>query len=369
MFNYAKHMSELKEYICQFCKKEYQSDGSRKPKSFRKDGTVYQYYDSSLFCSKECFSQKVNKRRKNTLKNNPEIMKQREIKRLFTLKNNPEIEINRREKIKQTYKKYPEIIERQKRTRDQTYKLHPEIREKQIETHKQTLRNNPEIILKRNEKHKQTLKNNPEIIKRARNKAKQTIKNYPEIEEQRRIKISKAQSAFSKEKLKSIVDRRKAKLQQTLLNNPEIIEKAQNKRFRAIKKKGFISKEEEMMVQLLKTKYNPSDVIEQYRDIRYSKPDSKYRYACDCYIKSLDLFIEYNGSRFHPTEGDKTKLKQEIEKFKLKYPSRNIKECQAYALLKTIENDKIKQQVARDNKLNYLIITDGLKELYENNIL
>ena len=52
------------------------------------------------------------------------------------------------------------------------------------------------------------------------------------------------------------------------------------------------SKPEEDYYNLLKEKYGEEDVVRQYRDERYP-------FACDFYIKSLDLFIECNYSWTH----------------------------------------------------------------------
>ena len=53
-----------------------------------------------------------------------------------------------------------------------------------------------------------------------------------------------------------------------------------------------ISKREEMIYELLKNVYDESDIYRQYWDERYP-------YKCDFYIKSEDLFIEYNGTWTH----------------------------------------------------------------------
>ena len=52
------------------------------------------------------------------------------------------------------------------------------------------------------------------------------------------------------------------------------------------------SKSEEKIYNLLLTKFNKSDIIRQYKS-------DLYPFACDFYIKSLDLYIEYNGHWTH----------------------------------------------------------------------
>ena len=98
-------LKNLNTYTCQFCQKSYKSDGSRKPKSFRKNGSVYQYYDSKLFCSKKCCQDYSHEKIRQLYKNNPEILRKSVLKRKQTLKNNPEIMKKVAKKIKQTNKK------------------------------------------------------------------------------------------------------------------------------------------------------------------------------------------------------------------------------------------------------------------------
>lgn len=59
----------MNTYICQFCQKSYQSDELKKPKSFRKDGSIYQCYDSTKFCSKECCNKNQREKQNKYWKN------------------------------------------------------------------------------------------------------------------------------------------------------------------------------------------------------------------------------------------------------------------------------------------------------------
>ena len=56
------------------------------------------------------------------------------------------------------------------------------------------------------------------------------------------------------------------------------------------------NEEKEIYVELLK-KFNEKDILQQYKS-------EKYPFACDFYIKPLDLYIEYNGSWTHGKDGD-----------------------------------------------------------------
>lgn len=54
-----------------------------------------------------------------------------------------------------------------------------------------------------------------------------------------------------------------------------------------------ISKFEQKWITYLKTTYPQYTILTQYGE------DPRYPYNCDCYIKDLDLFIEFQGSYYH----------------------------------------------------------------------
>ena len=61
-----------------------------------------------------------------------------------------------------------------------------------------------------------------------------------------------------------------------------------------------ISKPEEDLFNLLLEKFGKDDIVREYKDDRYYDINTGYRFKCDFYVKSLDLFIELN---YHPTHG------------------------------------------------------------------
>lgn len=313
MFNLTKHMNELKTYTCQFCKQSYQSDGERKPKSFRKDGSVYQYYDSTLFCSKECCKEYITKKRLQILKNNPKIWKKAI------------------EKIKQTYKNNPDILKERTKRRLQTYKNNPEIMKKLIKKRKQTLKNNPDIMKKSVEKRKQTYLRHPEIQKNAMKKYKQTLKNNPEI-----------------------LERRIQKLNSDEVKNKIIFTKRKNNTFNT-------SKPEDQLYSLLKIEY--PDTLRQYKD-------SRYPYCCDFYIPSLDLFIEFQGSWTH---GPKPFIEDDIEcQNQLNSWNQRSTSSEFYknAIKTWTIRDVNKRNIAKQNHLNYIeVFSLDFKELYDRDVL
>lgn len=77
------------------------------------------------------------------------------------------------------------------------------------------------------------------------------------------------------------------------MQNPKIW----NKAFQTKVKKGNVntSKPEESLYLKLVEKFGASDIIRQYKS-------PKYPYNCDFYIKSLDLYIELQGTWMHGSE-------------------------------------------------------------------
>ena len=222
-------LKNLNIYICQLCKKEYQSDGFKRPRAYRKDGSVHQYYDSKVFCSKECCLQQAKAKFKQTLSNNPNIIKKRVVKFKQSIKNNPGITKIWSENRKRTYLNNPEIMKKQIEKYKQTLKKHPEILKKSQEKRLQTYLNNPEIMKKSIEQHKQTLKNNPEILKKSQEKRLQTYKNHPEIILRAIPKIRETLKVTYQTN-PDILTNARNKQKQTYKKQPEILKKASEKR-------------------------------------------------------------------------------------------------------------------------------------------
>lgn len=61
------------------------------------------------------------------------------------------------------------------------------------------------------------------------------------------------------------------------------------------------SKGEKILKEYLVRKYGSTNVITNYTDERYSRKEDGYKFKCDFYIPTEDLFIELN---LHPTHGD-----------------------------------------------------------------
>lgn len=126
-----------------------------------------------------------------------------------------------------------------------------------------------------------------------------------------------------------------------------------NKGIETKKRNGTLntSKPEEELYVFLCNIFGEFDIIRQYKDDRYP-------YFCDFYIKSKDLFIELNGNwthGFHPFDENNTEDLALLETWKSKT---NGKDYYANAIYTWTVLDKNKQQVARDNNLNYIMIYD-----------
>ena len=104
------------------------------------------------------------------------------------------------------------------------------------------------------------------------------------------------------------------------------------------------SDDEEQVYKLLLEKFSPEDIVRQY--------ESKvYPFPCDFYIKSLDLYIEYQGSWVHgnkPYEKENPIHQKIIEKWQSKDT-----EYFDYALKIWTKRDPLKRGIAKKNNLNW----------------
>lgn len=113
---------------------------------------------------------------------------------------------------------------------------------------------------------------------------------------------------------------------------------------------GKSNKENEVYYFLIE-QFGISDIIRQYQDERYNNKETGNLFACDFYIKSLDLFIEYDGFFSHkPQYISENKKEKLLEKWKEK--SNN---SEYYAnILNEYKRDCLKREIAKDNNLNII---------------
>lgn len=113
-----------------------------------------------------------------------------------------------------------------------------------------------------------------------------------------------------------------------------------------------------MIHQFLIYKFDFEDVIPQYKDKK------RYNFACDFYIKSLDLFIECHFSQYHQEKPFDINSKQDwIKLLCLELNAVKIIRQKGHAIKNQYENiiytwtdlDVRKLETFKQNKLNYKI--------------
>lgn len=132
--------------------------------------------------------------------------------------------------------------------------------------------------------------------------------------------------------------------------------KVQEKIIATKKRRGTLnsSKAEKMAYEMLVEKFGKVDVEAQY------KTDVRYPYACDFYVRSLDLFIELNASWLHgfhwfdeTSEVDLIRLNELVEK------AEQGKPMYKRALYIWTYDDLRKRATAEANGINYLVFWDN----------
>ena len=128
--------------------------------------------------------------------------------------------------------------------------------------------------------------------------------------------------------------------------SPEIKKIIAERAVAARKRNGTLSSSrnfEDKLVQYLRDTYPEYTILTQYKDERYP-------FRCDCYIKELDLFIEFQGSFYHnyrPFNGSPEHI-SEYEKMLTKGEiTKGIAKVWRY-------KDPEKRELAKKNKLNFL---------------
>ena len=107
------------------------------------------------------------------------------------------------------------------------------------------------------------------------------------------------------------------------------------------------SKPEDDCYVILCRRFGNNNIERQYnKDIRYP-------FNCDCYIKSLDLFIEYNG---HWTHGKHPFLSSPEDEDKIKkWESKSLKSrFYKTAIEVWTKRDVLKRNTAKQNNLNFI---------------
>lgn len=113
---------------------------------------------------------------------------------------------------------------------------------------------------------------------------------------------------------------------------------------------------ENMLIEYLRNTYPEYTIITQYNK------DPRYPYMCDCYIKELDLFIEFQGSYFH-----NYRPFQNIEEHIKEYKEMIVKGGQKATIANVWRyKDVEKRELAKKNNINYLEYWENLLILPED---
>ena len=337
---------ELETYICQFCKQSYQSNGSRKPKSFRKDDSIYQYYDSTLFCSKECANKIVGLKNKAKRLN----MSQEE-KDQLKQKISQKVRVALQNRSKEERVRYSKVCsEKMKRiyqhlTQEDKQKLGLKI----SEGLKNFNRKHPESTSIRSKRCHQTCLNRTqqEKLKISEAFSQRAICTWNKMSEENKQKRNQNISTYWKTH-KNELQNKIQKAQETLQAHPEITKQAVQKGILTKRKNNTFntSKPENKLYELLKQKY--TNVKRNYNS------DKRYPFMCDFYIPSKDLFIELQASWTH---GGKLFNSEDISCLD-QLNSWKQKSLTSKYYKNAIETwtirDVRKRNIAQQNKLNYI---------------
>ena len=96
------------------------------------------------------------------------------------------------------------------------------------------------------------------------------------------------------------------------------------------------------------SKYDYDDILPQYLDI------DRYPFACDFYIKSLDLFIEINGMWTHGGHPFDENNDEDMKKLTI-WRTKNTK-FYNQAIYVWTDLDVRKRECAKKNNLNFEVI-------------
>lgn len=116
---------------------------------------------------------------------------------------------------------------------------------------------------------------------------------------------------------------------------------------------AYASDKERLVYNTLKPLY--PDIVQYYKDERYSNPRNGRRWECDFYIPSIDLFIEVQGFRTHGDHPYNKKCEDDrlvVERLKNEYLSgKYFSKDIIYTWTKV---DPYKRYIAKKNNLKYI---------------
>ena len=110
-----------------------------------------------------------------------------------------------------------------------------------------------------------------------------------------------------------------------------------------------ISMQEDEYFKFLCGQYGDSNVVRQYKD-------SRYPFACDFYIPSEDLFIEFNRTWTHGGHPFDETNPDDISKLEMWEETAKTSNYYKQAIYTWTNLDVRKQKIAKENNLNYITI-------------
>ena len=136
----------------------------------------------------------------------------------------------------------------------------------------------------------------------------------------------------------------------------------------------YSSKGEKKIFNILKKHY--PDLLQYYRDKRYSNPRNNYCWECDFYIPSLDLFIEYQGFRTHgshPYDKNNELDNERLLYLKNRLKNKDLKEGTKALIQGEInvwtKKDVFKRYIAKINNIKLLEIYESVEKINEEYLL
>jgi hypothetical protein len=152
-------------------------------------------------------------------------------------------------------------------------------------------------------------------------------------------------------------DEGKARLSE-ILSSPEV----QAKSYQTKHDNGTFntSKPEDEMYKKLCEKFGNDDVLRNYNT------DVRYPFHCDFYVKSLDLFIELNGTWTHQDHFFDENNEEDLATIDRWLLSSNEHSYYLEAIDTWTRRDTLKQKTAIYNNINYLVFWNSdLSDFYE----
>ena len=199
-------------------------------------------------------------------------------------------------------------------------------------------------------------------VEYVKEKSKQTCKERygveyasqsEELQEKRKQMCMEKYGVESPAKLPETKEKRKqTNLERYGVENLLQLKEFAEKRYETMKKNGSLgnkSKEENVLYDALVEKFGADDIDRQHKEDRYP-------FMCDFYIKSLDMFIEYNGfwtHNSHPYNPESKEDNEKVIEWKKIYEEKGHEQYKSAIHIWT-ERDPLKRQTAKENNLNFV---------------